>query len=134
MIIDAALKLSTAQALLASAASANVVDFGQANPNSGNGFQLYAVVTVGVAFAGATSLQVSVQDSADNTTFADALLSAAVPVASLGAGAQIVIPMPTKHRRYVRLNYTVAGTGTAGAVDAQIVTGIQQNTIYPDAI
>jgi hypothetical protein len=60
--------------------------------------------------------------------------TAAIGKAALVAGAQFVIPMPTRHRRYVRVNYTV-GTGplTAGKFSAQVVAGIQQNTAYPDS-
>jgi len=76
-----------------------------------------------------------VQDSADNSTFADVAVTAAIGKATLVAGRQIVIPMPTKLRRYSRVYYTV-GTGplTAGAFSAQVVTGIQQNVAYPDAL
>ena len=76
----------------------------------------------------------SVQDSADNSTWADVAVTAAIPKATLVAGYQHIIPMPTKLRRYCRVYYTVAtGPLTAGTFSAQIVTGIQQNVAKPDS-
>lgn len=137
MIIDKFLQVSSEQAVTVTAESTDVIDFGQANPNSGMHGCLSMVVTVDVAATavGAATVTFSVQDSADNSTFADVAVTAAIGKASLTAGAQIVIPMPVTHRRYVRLNYTVAtGPLTAGKFSAQVVTGIQQNRAYPDAI
>lgn len=136
MIIDKTLQVSNEQAVTASAASTDSIDFGQANPNLGLTDQCSMVITVddSVAAAGAATVTFSVQDSADNATFADVAVTAAIGKASLTAGQQVVIPMPTKLRRYCRVYYTV-GTGplTAGKFSAQIVTGIQQNIAYPDS-
>ncbi|MBR0568366.1 hypothetical protein J5J83_19770 [Azoarcus sp. L1K30] len=137
MLIDKALQVSSEQAVTSSAASTDVIDFGQANPNSGMSGHLSAVITTDEAAtaSGAATVTFSVQDSADNSSFADVAVTAAIGKASLTAGAQIVIPMPIKHRRYVRVYYTV-GTGplTAGKFSAQVVAGIQANTAYPDAL
>ena len=136
MFIDKLLQVSTNQAVTASAASSDVIDFGQANPNVGLNDRSSMVITVSesAAAAGAATVTFSVQDSADNATFADVAVTAAIGKASLAAGQQVVIPMPTKLRRYCRVFYTV-GTGplTAGKFSAQVVTGIQQNTHYPDS-
>ena len=137
MYIDKALQMSNAQAVTVTAPSTDVVDFGQVNPNSGFSDMLKVVVTTGVAAtaAGAATVTVTAQDSADNSSWADIASTAAIPKASLVIGYQAVIPMPLFHRRYVRVNYTVAtGPLTAGTFSAQIVTGIQSNTAYPDAL
>lgn len=77
----------------------------------------------------------SVQDSADNSTFADVAVTAAIAKTSLTLGAQFVIKMPYKLRRYTRVYYTVAtGPLTAGKFSAQVVTGITQNTPKPDSV
>ncbi|HEX7386247.1 MAG TPA: hypothetical protein VF285_03090 [Castellaniella sp.] len=136
MIIDKLLQVSDDQAVTATAASTDVIDFGQKTPNTGLTDRLSMVITVGAAAtaAGAATVTFAVQDSADNSTFADVVASAAVGVASLAAGAQVVIPMPVLHRRYVRLNYTVAtGPLTAGKFSAQVVAGLQLNTPLPGA-
>lgn len=137
MFIDKNLQVSNAQAVTATAASTDVIDFGQANPNIGLDDRSSMVITVDAAAtaAGAATVTFSVQDSADNVTFADVAVTTAVEIAALVAGYQHIIPMPTKLRRYCRVNYTVAtGPLTAGAFSAQVVTGVQQNVAYPDAL
>ena len=136
MFIDKALQVSNEQAVTVSAASTDSIDFGQANPNVGLDDRSNMVITVdgSAAAAGAATVTFSVQDSADNATFADVAVTAAIGKANLAAGQQVVIPMPTELRRYCRVYYTV-GTGplTAGKFSAQIVTGIQQNIAQPDS-
>lgn len=136
MIIDKALQVSSAQAVTSSAASTDVIDFGQTNPNTGMDDRSSMVITVSesAAASGSATVTFSIQDSADNSTFADVAVTAAIGKASLTAGQQIVIPMPVKLRRYCRAYYTV-GTGplTAGKFSAQVVAGFQQNTPMPDS-
>ena len=136
MFIDKLLQVSNEQAVTVSAASTDAIDFGQANPDIGMDDRSNLVITVDEAAAasGAATVTFSVQDSADNSTFADVAVTAAIPKATLVAGYQHVIPLPTKMRRYCRVNYTV-GTGplTAGKFSAQIVTGFQQNVPKPDS-
>lgn len=136
MYIDKALQVSNEQAVTASAASTDVIDFGQVNPDLGMADLCKMVITTDEAAtaAGAATVTFSVQDSADNATFADVAVTAAIGKATLVAGYQHVIPMPTKLRRYCRVYYTV-GTGplTAGKFSAQVVTGIQQNVPKPDS-
>lgn len=137
MYIDKFLQISKDQAVTASAPSSDSIDYGQANPNSGNNFPTYLVVTVGeaVAAAGAATLAIAIQDSADGVTFADVVVTPPIPKANLVQGQQVVIPMPVKHRRYLRANYAVAtGPLTAGKLSAQVVAGYQLNTAYPDAL
>ena len=136
MFIDKLLQVSNEQAVTASAASTDVIDFGQANPNVGLDDRSNMVITVdeSATASGAATVTFSVQDSADNSSFADVAVTAAIGKANLAAGQQVVIPMPTKLRRYCRVYYTVAtGPLTAGKFSAQIVTGIQQNIAQPDS-
>lgn len=136
MFIDKNLQVSDAQAITASSASTDVIDFGQANPNVGmDGRSCMAITTdESAAAAGAATVTFSVQDSSDNATFTDVAATAAIGKGTLVAGYQHIIQMPTKLRRYVRLYYAV-GTGplTAGKFSAQVVTGFQQNTAQPDS-
>lgn len=136
MIIDHFLKVSSNQAITVSAPSTDTIDFGQAKPNTGLHDRLEIVVTVGsdATAAGAATVTFTIQDSANGTDFADVLASAALPITALKAGAQVILPMPAQHRRYVRLNYAV-GTGplTGGTFSAQVVEGVQANEPYPAA-
>lgn len=136
MYIDKALQVSNEQAVTVSTASTDTIDFGQDNPNLGMTDLCSMVITVdaSVDAVGDATVTFSVQDSADNATFADVAVTAAIGKADLTAGQQVVIPMPTKLRRYCRVYYTVgAGPLTAGKFSAQIVTGIQQNIAQPDS-
>lgn len=136
MFIDKALQVSNEQAVTTSAASTDVIDLGQANPNLGLNDHTSLAITVDntVTADGAATVTFSLQDSADNSSFADVVATGAVSKSNLAAGAQIVLPMPTKLRRYVRVYYTVAtGPLTAGKFSAQVVTGIQQNIAQPDS-
>lgn len=136
MFIDKTLQVSNEQAVTATAASTDVIDFGQLNPDVGMTDQCSMVITTDEAAtaAGAATVTFSVQDSADNATFADVAVTAAIGKATLVAGYQLVIPMPTKLRRYCRVNYTVAtGPLTAGKFSAQVVTGFQQSVPKPDS-
>lgn len=136
MIIDHFLKVSNNQAVTASAASTDTIDFGQTGPNTGLHDRLDMVITVGAAAtaAGAATVTFTIQDSANGSSFADVLASRATPIAELKAGAQVILPMPAKHRRYVRVNYTVTdGPLTGGTFSAQVVEGVQANTPYPAA-
>lgn len=134
MIIDRFLKVSRDQAVTATAASTDHIDFGQATPNTGLHDRLHMVFTVSeaAAAAGAATVTFAIQDSADGTTWADVVSTGAVGKAALPAGAQVVLPMPVQHKRYVRANYTV-GTGplTAGKFSAQVVAGLQISPAYP---
>lgn len=136
MIIDKALQVSNEQAVTSSAASTDVIDFGQVNPDAGATDCLRLVITTDEAAtaSGSATVTFSVQDSADNSTFADVAVTAAIGKATLVAGYQHVIPLPTKLRRYVRAYYTVAtGPLTAGKFSAQVVAGYQQNVPKPDS-
>ena len=114
---------SDAQAVTATAVSTNVIDLG--SPDAGEGNPIDVNVEVGTAFAGLTSVQVALQDSADGSTFADVFTSRVFVLAELAANGKPLfrIPLPSSPnvRRYVRLNYIVVGTGTAGTFNSQLL-------------
>lgn len=133
MIIDSLLELSIKQAVTTSAASTNVVDFGLKNPNLGNGSSpLYAVFTVHEAFTGG-SMIIALQDSENNTSFTNIITSVTITAADLKAGAQYVMLLPVKHRRYIRAYYVITGSMTAGKINAAIVSGLQNNEPMPES-
>ena len=136
MIIDKALQFSNKQAVTVTAVSTDVIDFGQPNPNTGLNDRMYCTIGVGAAAtaAGAATVTITLQDSADNSTFTDVVSTQAIGKAALTVGAQFVLPMPVTHRRFVRLNYTVAtGPLTTGTFSAQVVAGLQANAPQPDS-
>ncbi len=129
MIMDKENLFSEDQAVTATAVSTNVIDLG-VNRDIGKGTPVPIIIQVTEDFAGLTSLTASIETD-DNESFSSATVlatSGAVPVASLEAGYQLAMQyMPLGTQRYLRINYTVAGTGTAGTVTAGVVAGHQHS-------
>lgn len=97
------------------------IDFGHDYPTTGlNDRPLFVVIqSVGTAVAGAGTLTVAIESSADgSSSWTPELSSGALTAAQLNAG--VALPMPIKHKRYLRLNCTVASTISAGTVNAFI--------------
>lgn len=139
MYIDKQLEFSDEQAVTASAASTDVIDFGS-KKRVAVGDKKYIAVTVkeAAAAAGAATVTFKLQgDDAENFGSAvDVFSSAAIGKADLVVGYQFYIEVPLSFNyRYMRMYYTVAtGPLTAGKFDAHFVEDIHQNDIYPDAL
>lgn len=126
MYFDAQNLFSDKQALTATAVSANVV---KVTENVGAGEPIFVSIHVVENFVGLTSLNVQIQ-SADSATgtFQTIQETRAIPLADLNSGEVINIgSLPPKTGQFLRLNYVVAGTATAGAVTAGIVWDKQTN-------
>ncbi len=127
MIFDSTNKFSTLQAVTATAASTNVIDLGVSDRDIGVGEHVPFWIGVDADFAGLTSIQVTVQtDDAENFSGAvDVVQTGVIALADLVNGYQFSIDKAPKNLlgRYVRLNYTVDGTGTAGTISAGITMG-----------
>lgn len=133
MIIDKALELADKQMLKAAAVSENVIDFGVDKPDPnldfGNG-RLACVITVNEDIKGDVIFKL--QDSSDNSTFADVAMTAPAANKSPVAGTKIVLPIPAHINRYLRANFAAdTATGataiSAGTVSAQVVWGWDDN-------
>ena len=118
MILDADLVFSNKQAVTATATSTNKIDLGVAGDAIGQELTIHVVVDT--AFATLTSLTVSLETSADDSTWTTVLSGPAIARASLTKGASIFcVRVPQGLSRYVRLKYTVGGSNaTAGKVTA----------------
>lgn len=120
---DDKLVLSDAQEVTATAASTNVIDMKDADHNVGEGKQVILEIRVPVAATadGAATVTFALQDSADNSSWADTeIKTAAIGKATLVKGYKVLrTALPTGLSRYLRVYYTVAtGPLTAGAFDA----------------
>lgn len=120
MIFDEKLLFSKDQALTTTAASTDVLDM-ENRTKVGRGKPLRVVVVVTEDFDGGTNLDIALQDSADDSSFANVATTGATLTASLTAGKTFEFKLPSEIRRYLRLNYTITGTHTAGKVYAGIV-------------
>lgn len=137
----------TGAAITASRVSTNVIDF-QVARDMGAGAILGLHVKVMENFATLTSLVVEFQVSADNSTFVTILTSPVYPVAQLVIGSPVfryALPLNqllnatagvlAAPGRYVRLNYTVAGSNaTTGSVFSYItpINDRDQYYTYPE--
>ena len=149
MIIDNFLTLSgswasgtwTGQTVTGASAvlSTNTVDLSQAR-DIGEGGELNLRVGVTTGFTGLTALTIEaiVADDAALTTNVTVIGSAgAVPVASLTTPGQRVVlglnpRIASKGQRYLGVRYTPTGTGTAGALIAELGTDIADGQkFYP---
>lgn len=120
------------------ALSTNAIDLGAAR-DIGEGQQLYARVTCLIAGAGGTSTQFEViaSDAAAGTGNVFSLgLSAAIPVASIVAGARWAFPisprLASKGQRYLTGRYTTVGAMTTQSFVMDIGADIQDGQkFYP---
>jgi hypothetical protein len=135
MILDAQNIFSASQALTATAASTDIIDLGVGGDLGRT--EMRCRVSVPTAFSGGTSVQAVLQTD-DNAGFSSATAlfsSPVIAVASLTAGAIMMdIPVPSETERYLRVNYVVVGTPTAGAVDAFLTYDTPNMKTYNDAV
>jgi hypothetical protein len=126
MLYDAQTLLSDAQALTATANSANVYDCGS-DRNIGIGEALGVRVTVDVAADGTTgdetyTVKVVTDDNAALSSATDVTGAVSIPRGS-AAGSTFIIPIPpnTTMERYIGLTYTLGGTTPTVTVTAAIL-------------
>ena len=129
MTIDAQTLFSDAQAVTASAASANVLDLGVAGRSSGHPLALFVLCAETATAEGAATVTVQLQTD-DNADFSSARLllqTATIPKAELIAGQRLFLgTVPAGAERFLRLFYSVAsGPLTAGRLSAGLALDLQ---------
>jgi hypothetical protein len=138
MILDKLLMFSEAQAVTASAASADVIDLGPIDGTRrdiGVGYPLefWATVNTTAAAAGAATVNIQLQTSPDNSTWTTLSTSGDLALSALTSGKRVMSQkVPQGVQRYLRVNYVV-GTGplTSGAFTAGINLDVDNNSPYP---
>ncbi|WP_026793135.1 Bbp16 family capsid cement protein [Pleomorphomonas oryzae] len=138
MILDNQAMFSDAQAITATAASTNTIDFGPISPRTknldfGKGDEVGLLVQVVEDFNNLTSLQIDLELDSTTTFTPDKTLPLGIyTLAQLKAGMQIYeddLPRGIT-LQYGRLKYTVTGTApTTGKITAGIVAGVQSNGV-----
>jgi len=126
MIMDSKLILSDGQAITASAASDNEIDFGAAGLDIGQGNPIYLEVWLDTAFdTSANTLTITLKDSPDGTTYTDRMvvLPAKATSALLTAGKLQKVALPYNLARYIELYYTVSAGLTSGKINAFLTIG-----------
>ncbi|MFM0261870.1 Bbp16 family capsid cement protein [Paraburkholderia sediminicola] len=139
MLLDSQALFSDAQAVTTTANSSNVVDAGPQVGLIGQVGESFVFARIGTAFAGGTSLAVSLvtaDDTALTTNLTTHFSTGPIVLASLTAKALIMgnrIP-PQKLRRYMGLIYTVVGTMTAGTITAGVVENLNSIQLTTDFV
>lgn len=136
MFIDTQETFSEAQAVTATGdtASTNAYDTGAVH-DAGIGEPIFVFIRTDAAFTsgGAATMQFVLQDSADNSAWADVqTLSPVLALAALTVDTvQVRARLPIGLRRYLRIAYRV-GTAvmTAGTVDAYLALDVPANRAY----
>lgn len=141
MILDAQLLLSDAQAITATAVSANVIDLKLAGISLGTGEDLYLHLNVDTAFTdvGSDSTVTVTVITDDNAAMSSAATIQTVGTfAALSPAGRVLIAKlqpSAAYERYIALNYTVAGGNlTTGAVTAALVKDVSDYKAYADNI
>lgn len=138
-MLDNQIKLATAQAVTSTGdtASTNVYDTGSAQTGdigmTGENLWINAVVDTTATSGGSATVQAVLQDSADNSSWADVAMGPAVAVASVTAGATLMqIQPPVGMRRYFRVAWRVGTAAlTAGKFTAYVSNTVQRNVARP---
>jgi len=150
MYVDAFLQFSDAQALTASGASTNTVDFGS-DRNVGVGEPMVVAVVLDAAADDADAdetYSVALEaDSTDAFGSATTLSSFSLPRGA-AAGSKFALPVPpveidslvvgggTGEGQFFRLNFTLGGTTPSVTVTAFLIpqSMLQNDFVYPDNI
>ncbi len=128
MILDEQNLFSDNQAITATAASTNVLDFGKREIAFATPVELFIQVTED--FNNLTSLTIAVQTSAtENFSTAVDLLNQTILAANLKKGTVSTIKfLPKGNLGYIRLYYTVTGTApSTGKIFAGVSDGVQES-------
>lgn len=122
MILDEQALFSDKQKITATAVSTNAV---KVNGDIGKGEPVELLAQVVEDFKGLTSLTLTVQTcDTENGSYEDLVSTGKIVLADLVAGYRFPIKfLPVGIKKFLKLNYTVEGTGTAGAITAGIVDG-----------
>lgn len=132
MIIDYENEFSSAQAVTATAASTNYIDFGHTKDAAkGNPLMLEIVVDEACTASGSATVTFSLESDSSTTFTPDVSipLTGAIGKATLVAGYVVYRgAIPEGMLRYAQIRYTVAtGPLTAGKFSARIVEAFQSN-------
>lgn len=126
MILDEQALFSDNQEVKDTAASTNIIKVGG---DIGKGTPVEVLVQIMETFTGLTSLEVKVEtcDTAEGS-YTVLASTGAVAVANLKEGSRLPIKfLPMGIKKFLRLNYVVTGSGTAGKLTAGIVDGVPES-------
>lgn len=115
MIIDSRLEFSVRQVATADAASTNVIDL-STERNIGPGRAMWVVVQADATVAADVTVTLETSE-AEGSGYAG-IASVVVP-SGTAAGERFIVGVPYKNHRFLRLNYSAAGTFSAFLTDQE---------------
>ena len=126
-IRDAALKVTKACPDAGANHNTDTIDLGCKNPGASvESFEVEIAIPALPNLAADKTLTVKLQDSADNTTFADVEQLASVVVKGVStdgsAASTVVVRLPSDVKRYVQANLAVAGSGGDNTAKSVVVS------------
>ena len=131
-MIDAEL-IFEENAALSAAVTSGSLDLGQAKPDMGMLDQDFVVqVLPDEAVGGTGTVTFKLQDSADNSSFADVL--ACGPIVGNDLTDDFAFRLPLTHRRYVRIVTVVSGSVTGNAMIALTNTYTKKSWNFRDTV
>lgn len=139
MILDKELACSVDQSLAGAAAtvvSTNAIDLLDANNDQGIGQPLRALVNVTTAFAGGTSVQANLIESANADLSAATVIATGAVVTDANAilGKRLLdVRVPNTSKRYLGFQFVTVGVHTAATstVDAHILSDVSHPRYLP---
>ena len=126
-IRDAALKVTKACPAAGANHNTDTIDLGCKNPGASvESFEVEIAIPALPSLAADKTLTVKLQDSADNTTFADVEQLASVVVTGVStngsAASTVVVRLPSDVKRYVQANLAVASSGGDNTANIVVVS------------
>lgn len=122
MVYDKLLSLCEDKAL-GTALTSTAIDLGQGKPGLGALKPAFYALVFTKDAAGEGSVTFKIQDSDDNSTFADLV---SFTLVAKNVATNMAIPMPLTHKRYVRLVTTVS-TADSKTVSGTIIEAVLHN-------
>jgi len=126
-IRDAALKVTKACPAAGANHNTDTIDLGCKNPGASvESFEVEIAIPALPSLAADKTLTVKLQDSADNTTFADVEQLASVVVTGVStsgsAASTVVVRLPSDVKRYIQANLAVASSGGDNTAKSVVVS------------
>jgi len=126
-IRDAALKVTKACPAAGANHNTDTIDLGCKNPGASvESFEVEIAIPALPSLEADKTLTVKLQDSADNTTFADVEQLASVVVTGVStsgsAASTVVVRLPSDVKRYIQANLAVASSGGDNTAKSVVVS------------
>lgn len=138
-MVDSELVFSESQAVTSTGDTASTNSYNTGNANTGDAGQtgenlwVQAICSTTPTSGGSATIQVALQDSADNATFADVAVGKSFAYTAVAKGTQLLaLQPPPGMRQYWRIVWRIGTAAlTAGTFDSFVTNSLQRNVPQP---